>query len=336
MALRLGEARFGNVLPLWPMNFTNRRRGLRPSPESRPRFTNEVWKLFGCRYTLRRSWRQSRPRRPSIANGGEQICRGPAKAGPRAQAKSSQAGRALLRYAAHTQSGRSAGHPFKDPTHLRYNLLLSFQNNTKKAAMAIGRVKGLGILVAVCVVLLVVGNVAYSGRRGALYDKAQLIESRCANLKGRAESSQDRQLTDEICAKLTPGIENERFSPPPETPRATSHLSNNPNAPLAEQEVALDTFIVNLVPEKGKQYLQTSITLVAKDQSGIDLLRRKAGRVRSRLLLILSAKRASEISTPGGQQVLQREMAKVLNAELKNNRNPEPVSDVLFTSFLIQ
>ena len=202
--------------------------------------------------------------------------------------------------------------------------------------MAIGRVKGLGILVAVCVVLLVVGNVAYSGRRGALYDKAQLIESRCANLKGRAESSQDRQLTDEICAKLTPGIENERFSPPPETPRATSHLSNNPNAPLAEQEVALDTFIVNLVPEKGKQYLQTSITLVAKDQSGIDLLRRKAGRVRSRLLLILSAKRASEISTPGGQQVLQREMAKVLNAELKNNRNPEPVSDVLFTSFLIQ
>jgi flagellar FliL protein len=109
--------------------------------------------------------------------------------------------------------------------------------------------------------------------------------------------------------------------------------AETPRPPLF---LALDPFTVNLQEESGEQYLQVGLTLKVDDQGQIDLLKLHMPEVRSRLLMLLSSKKGSEILTPEGKRRLSDEIIAQVKQPLTLNGPPQGVSAVFFTSFVIQ
>jgi flagellar FliL protein len=100
--------------------------------------------------------------------------------------------------------------------------------------------------------------------------------------------------------------------------------------------VPVDQFTVNLQPENGDQYLQVAMTLQASSLEESEVLKTNMPKLRSRILLLLSSKHASEINTPEGKQQLSKEVLETVNQPFEANGEHQEVSEVLFTAFIIQ
>jgi len=59
-------------------------------------------------------------------------------------------------------------------------------------------------------------------------------------------------------------------------------------------------------------------------------------KVRSRVLLLLSSKRAADINTPEGKMQLAKEIVEQTSEPLEQRGDTQDVVDVLFTAFIIQ
>jgi flagellar FliL protein len=100
--------------------------------------------------------------------------------------------------------------------------------------------------------------------------------------------------------------------------------------------VPVEQFVVNLQPETGEQYLQVQFTLQVNGPDQAELIKANMANVRNRVLLLLSSKRPSEISTIEGKQQLAAEIVAALNAPFVDKGKPQDVTAVLFTAFIIQ
>ena len=100
--------------------------------------------------------------------------------------------------------------------------------------------------------------------------------------------------------------------------------------------LAIEPFTVNLQPENGDQYLQVAFTLQVDGPEQAELIKTNMAKVRSRVLLLLSGKKASEINTVEGKQQLAGEILAVVKEPFAEHGDEQEVSDVLFTSFIIQ
>lgn len=100
--------------------------------------------------------------------------------------------------------------------------------------------------------------------------------------------------------------------------------------------VPLEQFTVNLQPENGDQYLQIAMTLQVPTIKDVDVIKNNMPKVRSRVLLLLSGKRASELSSVEGKAVLTKELVASLKQPFADKGEPQVINDVLFTSFIIQ
>lgn len=100
--------------------------------------------------------------------------------------------------------------------------------------------------------------------------------------------------------------------------------------------VVMEPFTVNLLHETGEQYLQVALTLQVADQMQVDLIKLYMPIVRSRLLLLLSNKKASEILTEDGKKKLADEIVTQLKLPFAPGGEPQKISSVFFTSFVIQ
>ncbi len=98
----------------------------------------------------------------------------------------------------------------------------------------------------------------------------------------------------------------------------------------------LDQFTVNLQPENGDQYLQVALVIKVKDAATAEAIKAQSPEIRNRILLLLSGKRASEISTVAGKEKLSEEIM----AEVKKPLSPESVQQqvvaVFYGAFVIQ
>lgn len=148
---------------------------------------------------------------------------------------------------------------------------------------------------------------------------------------------------------------------------AHSDEDGEDEAPAAEQKakkakkdhgappvfVKLDAFTVKLQSEGQDSYLQAIPELRVLDAQTGDTIKQYNPEIRHKVLLILSGKKASELSTPDGVQKLSNEMRVAINAIIeppvprkKGSKAPEepgdlanpddPVQAVLFTSFIVQ
>jgi flagellar FliL protein len=100
--------------------------------------------------------------------------------------------------------------------------------------------------------------------------------------------------------------------------------------------VSIEPYVVNLQQENGDQFLQASLTLQVNDEGTADAIKTFMPLVRSRLLIALSSKKASELLTVDGKKKLTEEIIASLNQPFSPNGKPQQISDVFYTSFVIQ
>lgn len=100
--------------------------------------------------------------------------------------------------------------------------------------------------------------------------------------------------------------------------------------------VPLEPFVVNLQSESGDKYLQVSMTLQANDDETAELVKKNMPQVRSRLLLLLSSKDAAEILTAEGKEKLIEDIVEQVKQPFVPKGEPQRVSSVFFTSFIVQ
>lgn len=100
--------------------------------------------------------------------------------------------------------------------------------------------------------------------------------------------------------------------------------------------LAMEQFTVNLQSENGDQYLQTAFTLQVANQAQVDQIKLYMPLVRSRLLMLLSGKKAAEVGTPEGKAKLQEEIVATLREPYAPNTPEVGVTGVFFTAFVVQ
>lgn len=119
-----------------------------------------------------------------------------------------------------------------------------------------------------------------------------------------------------------------------ESPKETKKKRKNTG--VKPEYVPVEAFTVNLQPENGEQYLQVQFTLQVAGTEQATLVKDNMAIVRNRVLLLLSGKRASEISTVQGKQQLAAEIQAIVQEPFAKGGDEQDVTDVLFTSFIIQ
>jgi flagellar FliL protein len=100
--------------------------------------------------------------------------------------------------------------------------------------------------------------------------------------------------------------------------------------------VQFETFTVNLLPDPDEKFLQLDLTVEVKGAELAEKFKTQMPVLRNRVLLLLTSKKASDISTPEGKTQLSEELLAELKKPLTANGKPVKVTQVLFTSFVIQ
>jgi flagellar protein FliL len=145
-------------------------------------------------------------------------------------------------------------------------------------------------------------------------------------------------------------VDEEGDEPPAKAEKAKKSKNDHSEAPPVF--VKLEAFTVKLQTEQQDAYLQAVPELRVLDAHLGEKIKQYTPEIRHKLLLILSGKKSSDVSTPQGVQKLANEMRVAINAILeppqprKKGREPEepsdqagpddPVQAVLFTSFIVQ
>jgi flagellar FliL protein len=98
----------------------------------------------------------------------------------------------------------------------------------------------------------------------------------------------------------------------------------------------MEPFTVNLQSEGGDKYLQATMTLEVENEEQATLIKANMPQVRSRLLLLLSSKEAADILTNEGKEKLVEEIIEKVSQPFTPKGEPQKVSGVYFTSFVVQ
>ena len=99
----------------------------------------------------------------------------------------------------------------------------------------------------------------------------------------------------------------------------------------------LEPFTVNLQREDASaQYLQVGLSLKVTDSNVVDAIKLHMPEIRNRILLLLSSKKASDISTLEGKQALSAALNGEIAKPLAGSVPAQAIESVLFTSFVIQ
>lgn len=103
--------------------------------------------------------------------------------------------------------------------------------------------------------------------------------------------------------------------------------------------VTLEPFTINLAsgsPDHTDQFLQVALTLQVSDRTQEEIVKQYMPQVRSRLLLLLSSRKAADISTPEGKNKLSDDIIAQVKQPFAPGMPPQNVTGVFFTSFVIQ
>lgn len=114
------------------------------------------------------------------------------------------------------------------------------------------------------------------------------------------------------------------------------HAAKKPAEVLPPVFVVLEPFTVNLRSEETEHYLQVALTLQVKEQPGADQIKLYMPEVRNRLLMLLSSKTAEEILTPEGKSKLAQDIVTSLKKPFAPETPEQSITNVFFTSFVVQ
>jgi flagellar FliL protein len=112
----------------------------------------------------------------------------------------------------------------------------------------------------------------------------------------------------------------------------------------------LDSMVVNLADPGGNRVVQLAITLQVQDSQTGDALKVYMPTIRNGILLLVSQRTADEILKPEGKEKLAQaiieEISGVMDYQIEDHEGtdkkkrrrapPNPIQDVLFSSFIVQ
>ncbi len=116
--------------------------------------------------------------------------------------------------------------------------------------------------------------------------------------------------------------------------QVNSEQADQPKPPSAPIFYALDTFTVNL--GDADRVLYIGITLRLQEEETRQQLSEFLPEVRSRLLLLFSRQDANMLATEDGKLKLVEAIKSTLATPLVVGKNPQVVSDVLYTAFILR
>ncbi|MEO8135880.1 MAG: flagellar basal body-associated protein FliL [Betaproteobacteria bacterium] len=99
---------------------------------------------------------------------------------------------------------------------------------------------------------------------------------------------------------------------------------------------SLDAFTVNLVEEGGEHFLQLSVVLQVEDDKAVDQIKTYLPVIRSRMLLLLSAKRPSDLTNSQGKKQLVDELVGAARESLPASTPERGVRGAFLGAFVIQ
>jgi flagellar FliL protein len=100
--------------------------------------------------------------------------------------------------------------------------------------------------------------------------------------------------------------------------------------------LTLETFTVNLQPDPDEKFLQLDLSIQLANPEAAEILKLQMPAVRNRLLMLLTSKKASQISLIEGKTELSDEIADEMRKPFAEGAKPQEVTGVFFTSFVIQ
>lgn len=106
--------------------------------------------------------------------------------------------------------------------------------------------------------------------------------------------------------------------------------------PVAPIFIALEPFTVNLQSEDHDRYLHIGMTLRLADTISQEQTTAYLPEARSRILLLLSNRKAETLFTAEDKTQLAAEIRTVLNKPLTSAKPSQRITDVLFTTFVVQ
>lgn len=121
-------------------------------------------------------------------------------------------------------------------------------------------------------------------------------------------------------------------------------LQSKPDAAHGESAVAkkppvfvpLDPFVVNLIQENGDHYLQIGLVYQMSDDKSVDALKAFMPVIRNRILLLLSSKRPSDISTLEGKQRLVTELVGAARESVPGATPERGIESAMLSAMVIQ
>ncbi len=96
--------------------------------------------------------------------------------------------------------------------------------------------------------------------------------------------------------------------------------------------LSLETFIVNLIGDRGKNYLKAKVELELDSELTTAEINKRLPQIRDSILTLLSSKSNEDINTLEGKFQLRAEIMSAVNQYLKTGK----IKNVYFTDFIIQ
>lgn len=118
--------------------------------------------------------------------------------------------------------------------------------------------------------------------------------------------------------------------------KAKEERSGEKSASRTPVFVVIEPFVVNLQQENGDQFLQVALTLQVPNAETAETIKLFMPQIRSRLLMVLSSKKASELLTSEGKHNLTDEIIDQLGDPFAGGAKGPTITDVFYTSFVIQ
>lgn len=98
----------------------------------------------------------------------------------------------------------------------------------------------------------------------------------------------------------------------------------------------LEPFTVNLAEEDGEHYLQMSVTYHVADEKAVETLKAYLPVIRNRILLLLSAKKPSDLASAEGKAKLVEELAAAVRESVPGTTPDKGVVQAYLGAFVIQ
>jgi flagellar FliL protein len=107
-------------------------------------------------------------------------------------------------------------------------------------------------------------------------------------------------------------------------------------APRAPVFMNLEPFTVNLLEEDGEHYLQMSVVYQVADEKTTETMKAYLPVIRNRILLLLSSKRPSDLSTPAGKAKLVDELSAAVRESVPGTTPDRGVVQAFLGAFVVQ